>query len=166
MPVKNGKTIAVRDWVAQNPGRTASEIAAAIGIPTSSGTVAYATKLGLIFASGPRNWHRYYATAVLAAAAHDGICAHAKATRDLKKKDTWRRGQIKRRGKYHAAGHEPLNTRHNGLQLPIGATISPRVKVTIAPSPKGRFEPDVGFERVITSDWFVRRQAEGKRETA
>lgn len=161
MGAKNGLGAAVARFVAENPGATSQQIAAALGTDVSNGAMTYLTRCGIVFVSGKRNpWH-YYATAELAKEHHEKHVASARAESDERRAATQRAGNIRRRARCHAKGGKTINTRP-GIQivtLDRDVRIAPDVKITIAKRClAGRFDPEPGFERAISSDWFMRRQ--------
>lgn len=161
MPRKSGRGEQIVQYVQDNPGSRSGEIGAALGFTARNGMLTWLRKSGLIFAAGPRSWTRYYQTAQQAWENEAKVAAEAIAQREAKMKVTARRGNIRRMAKRHAAGAKPKATRTTDMlhiDLPPGATIAVGVKIQVAPKPRNRFDPDPGFERVITGDWVLRRQ--------
>lgn len=161
MPRANGLGDRITAFVAANPGSTAAEIGAGLNFSHNSGTINWTMKQGRIFQSGPRHSLRYYPTAEEAEANHERLCALAVKKREERMRLAGRRQNLTRRAKRHEKGVVPRNTRRAEclhIELDKGATLALDVKVQVAKTPKGRFEPDPGFERVITGDWMLRRQ--------
>lgn len=161
MPRATGLSARIAAFVAENPGHTAAEIGAALSFKHNSGTLNWTMNKGMVFAAGSRHSLRYYPTAKEAEANHERLCALAIKARQENEKLAGRRQNLNRRARRYEKGVAPRNTRRADclhIELSPGATLAPGVKLLVAPTPKGRFEPDPGFERVITSDWMLRRQ--------
>jgi hypothetical protein len=141
--------------VAETPGLTPRQVAEALGFDPASGLLSYLLKDKQIYSSGPRGWHRLYATKELAEQNHERIAAEAEATKRARKVRGWATAEVKRKAARAAAreAKKPEPTK------PIGpTTFLPGVKITVAPTPRPRFAPEPGFVGVITNDWMQRRQ--------
>lgn len=161
MPAKSGLIARIVAHLREHPGLTCAELGAALDFDHLTGTLTYARKTGAVFAAGPRHWHRYYATRDEAEAMHADLVAQARDHAVERQRVEHRKGNLKRRAQRHAAGVKPVNTRQAELAsitLPPGVVIHPDVRVTVAKPIPDRFAPSPGWERVITADYFLRRQ--------
>lgn len=139
---RNGRTEAVVAYVRAHPGCTAPTIEAALGIKCNSGLLSYCLSTGRIFRCGRRRWFAFYATEEEAsrnAPRHEAeIARHlaeVKAARD-------QRAQLRKRGRRHASGARPRNTRpvEQVVHVAPEVRLAGDVKITVAKAPPGRFE--------------------------
>lgn len=161
MPTKNGLSARVIAHVAAHPGQLPREIGVALGFKHGSGLLTYLMKTGKLFAAGPRHWHRLYPTAEAAAAVHEQLCEEAKAIVARKIAATAKRSTIVRKARY-AATITKRRPPADAVFKPVlkdGALLHPDVRVTLAPKPRNRFDPEPGWAPVFTQDWIERTQA-------
>ena len=161
MPVKNGLSARIIEYVNANPGQLAREIGEALGFKHGSGMLSYMLGRGLVFAAGPRHWQRLYPTAEAALAQHERLCNEAKATVERKIKETAKRSAIVRKARY-APKIKPRRFSAKAVLKPAlkdGAVMSPDVRVTVAPKPRERWAPDPGWVPVFTREWIERTGA-------
>lgn len=161
MPAKNGATQRVLAFLRAHPGANAAEIRAGCGVDPKSGLIAWLRTSGMIFVAGPRHWQRYYLDREEAERNHERICVEARESVKHRERVEHRRGALKRRALRQAAGARLADTRRADcchIVVEPGLVLSPQVRITVAPPLRGRYEPEPGFERVITADYMLRRQ--------
>jgi hypothetical protein len=158
--------------VVANPGLTPRQIGEALGFDHSNGLLSYLLKTKQVFASGPRGWHRLYATKELADLNHERIAAEAVETVRARKKRGWDAQEIKRKALRAAAQAakppKPPKVAKPQPQAPAASTppiILPTTKITVAPTPRPRFAVEPGFVGVISGDWMQRRQGATSEST-
>jgi hypothetical protein len=139
MSAKNGKSARIVAYVAKHPGCTRDNLRDALDVAVNNGLMAYCLNAGLVHAAGPVRWERYYPTAEQAAAAHAAIVAKAAAQRLAKQQAAWRESNLRKMAKRRAQGARAINTHPRTLVLAPGVTISPDVRVTIAPPMRDRW---------------------------
>ena len=141
MTARNGTAERIAAHVAEHPGCTRADLLAALGLDLHDAMPTYCAKAGMIFAAGPRGSQRYFPTAELAKARHGAIVAEVAARREAKKRDNWRKDNLRKRAQRHASGSRSRNTRpgNHAYHLPPGVKLAPGVKVTIAPPMRDRW---------------------------
>jgi hypothetical protein len=167
MPGKTGLSARLLAYVTANPGKRARDLGKALGFNHLDGMLSYMTKTRMLFLSGPKYWGRYYVTQADADANADRIAALAAATRRRKIKATQQRRVEKLRAQKapEVAARAEAKARIALAKQMLGddakrVLIPPTVKVTIAPTPRGRFEPAPGFVGAISSDYVLHRQGQ------
>lgn len=139
----NGRSAAIVEFVAANPGSHAKAIRAAIGCTAHNGLITYCVNTGKLWPSGRKRDTRYYATRELAQANDARHRAEFDRASMERAAQAERAATLRKRARRHASGARPVNTRPGACTpLEPEATLSESVKYTRALAPPGRFDAD------------------------
>jgi hypothetical protein len=142
MSVRNNAAERIAAFVAAHPGCTRAELLAGLGVTDPHWAMpTYCVRSGRIHRAGPRSSTRYYASAEAAAAAHAAIVKATAQRRQAKKREQWRKDNLRKRAQRHANGSRPTDTRpgHHVYSLPPGAKLAPDARITVAPPLRDRW---------------------------
>ncbi len=141
MPSHNGGLARIQRIVHDRPGLRLGELAAAAGVPPSSGLMAYARRIGLVHVAGPRGFQRYYPTVDMAAENDAAVHEEAKRSRLEVKRRAWRESALRRKAATKAAGRSKNTRPSQEVKGQAYGTFTVRgQRMTIAPPPPaGRF---------------------------
>lgn len=137
---RNGNARRIVAYVAAHPGCSWADIIEACGISDDGSLPNYCRRHGMIHASGRRGSQRYYATAEQAAANHARHVAEADERKRIRIQKHHKLRNLRLRARRQAEGRS-VNTRPDSqiVRLDPGVTLSPNVRITIAPPMRDRW---------------------------
>lgn len=152
--VDYGKVV---EFVSQHQGCSRRDILSHFGLDAHTSCIGWLTRAGRLIATGRHTQRRYFTDQQAADALGPALAA---VERDMRKHVARTRETDRSQDRRPTFGRTALHAPDGRVVLVdlAGVTLSPALKITVAPKPRQPFAPEHGWERAITSDWMLRRQ--------